>query len=72
MKEYLDRFIVLHYISMISSNLDKQISRLDEDDAEGLNNLKVAKSVIQGVDEGIRSLEYCEVNVVNERNNSNE
>lgn len=72
MKEYLDRFIVLHYISMISSNLDKQISRLDENDAEGLNNLKVAKSVIQGVNEGIRSLEYYEVNMVNESNNSNE
>lgn len=72
MKEYLDRFIVLHYISMISSNLDKQISRLDENDEEGLNNLQVAKSVIQGVDEGIRSLEYYEVNIVGERNNSNE
>ena len=72
MKEYLDRLIVLHYISMISSNLDKQISRLDENDAEGFNNLQVAKSVIQGVDEGIRSLEYYEVNVVNEGSNSNE
>ena len=72
MKEYLDRLIVLHYISMISSNLDKQISRLNENDAEGLNNLQVAKSVIQGVDEGIRSLEYYEVNIVNGRNNSNE
>ena len=72
MKEYLDRLIVLHYISMISSNLDKQISRLNENDAEGLNNLQVAKSVIQGVDEGIRSLEFYEVNIVNGRNNSNE
>lgn len=72
MKEYLDRFIVLHYISMISSNLDKQISRLDENDEEGLNNLQVAKSVIQGVDEGIRSLEYYEVNIVDGRSNSNE